>query len=133
RSAHASPGFTERCEAALQVDQVDELVAAMRAVEGRCQLQRVDTTTFRTVIEWIADGRSLMVLLGPRDCVLEPSQVGTALAFHAPEALAEACPEALAAVREFVGEPHDVAKVSSTHAPPWSSEPQRPTFADPLI
>jgi hypothetical protein len=133
RSAHADPGFTERCEAALPKEQVDELVAAMRAVEGTCRLQRVDTTTFRTVIEWVAGERSMQVLLGPRSCVIEPSHEGEDLAFHASEELGRECPEALAAVQEFVGQPHEVAQISDAHAPQWSSEPERWTFADPRI
>jgi hypothetical protein len=133
RLAHADPGFTDQCEAALPKEQVDELVAAMRAVEGTCRLARVDTTTFRTLIEWVAGDRSMQVLLGPRACLIEPSHVGSDLAFHAPDALAQECPEASVALREFVGEPHEVAQISDTRPPQWSSEPERTTFADPLV
>ncbi len=133
RSAQAAPGFTERCEAALPKEQVDELVAAMRAAEGTCRLERVDTTTFRTLIEWVAGDRQLRVLLGPRACVVEPSHVGTDLAFHAPDELAAACPEALAALQGFVGEAREVAQISDAHPPQWTSEPEQTTFADPLI
>ncbi|MFV8751190.1 hypothetical protein ACNOYE_11660 [Nannocystaceae bacterium ST9] len=131
--ARAAPGFTEQCEAALPKEQVDELVEAMRAVEGGCTLGRVDTTTFRTLIEWRAGERELEILLGPKACVLEPTHVGSDLAFHAPTALASECPEVLAALQGFVGQPHEVAQISPTHALAWSSEPERTTFADPLI
>lgn len=133
RAAQASPGFTEKCEAALPKEQVDDLVAAMRAVEGSCALERVDTTTFRTVIEWNAGERSMVVLLGPRGCVVEPSQVGSDLALAAPDELGRACPEVLAALQEFVGEPHEIAELSNVRPTQWSSEPEQRTFADPLI
>ncbi len=133
RSARADPGFTPTCEAALPKEQVDELVEAMRAAAGECRLERVDTTTFRTVIEWVAGDRTLQVLVGPRACLLEPSHEGIDLAFHAPDALASACPDALAALRGFVGEPREVAQISNAHEPEWSSEPERTTIADPRI
>lgn len=133
RSAHADPSFTATCEAALPKEQVDELFAAMRAAEGTCRLERVDTTTFRTVIEWAADDQQFQVLLGPRACLLEPSHEGADLAFHAPAELARACPEAATALREFVGETREVAQISTTHEPRWSSEPEQTTFADPRI
>jgi hypothetical protein len=138
RVASAAPGFGETCEQALPKEQVDELVERMRAIgaQGPCSLGRVDTSLFQTLIEWRhrEDGETLVVLLGPRGCVLEPSHEGQDLAYYAPPELAERCPGALAGVREFVGEPREeLVPVVRGQAPELSSEPERLRLADPLV
>ncbi|PRQ02265.1 hypothetical protein ENSA5_25010 [Enhygromyxa salina] len=134
--ASAAPGFTETCEQALPKEQIDDLVDRMRAIgaEGPCALGRVDTSMFRTQIEWRRDGDVLTVLLGPRGCVVEPSHEGEDLAYYAAPEFAELCPEALAGVRAFVGEPREeLVPVVRGQAPELSSEADGIGLADPLV
>lgn len=101
-------------------EQVDELVEAMRGAAGSCTLVHVDTQLFRTRIAWSRDGVQHEVLLAPRGCVNEPTQTGSDLAMHAPPELGDACPDALAALRAFVGEPREVAPLAPGQAARWS-------------
>ncbi|MBI4953302.1 MAG: hypothetical protein HY908_14820 [Myxococcales bacterium] len=132
RPARAQPGFTERCQAALPREQIDELALALGAVEGACRLERIDTATYRTVVAWSAGELRVVVLLGPRGCVLEPSHEGTELAFHAPDELGERCPEALLATRRFVGEPREVVSIPDGAGADGSDGPATP-LGDPLL
>jgi hypothetical protein len=119
RPAAAAPGFTSTCAGVMPKEQVDELVELVRGSTGACTLVRVDTQLFRTRIEWSREGVRHEVLLAPSGCVVEPTREGTNLAMHAPVELADACPDALAALHAFVGEPREVAPLAPGHAP-WS-------------
>lgn len=112
-------------------EQVDELVEAMRAAAGTCRLERVDTRLFRTIVEWDTGARRHEVLIGPRGCVVEPSSVGASLAMAAPAELASECPDAFAALREFVGESREVAPIPPESTPAWTGEPEQAGFAAP--
>ncbi|KIG14825.1 hypothetical protein DB30_06278 [Enhygromyxa salina] len=107
--ARASPGFSETCEQALSKQQVDDLLDRLRpiAAAGPCTLGRVDTSLFRTQIEWVSEAGSHTALLGPRGCVLEATHEGADLAYYAPPELGERCPAALAGLRGFVGDAHE--------------------------
>jgi len=118
RAVEAAPGFTDSCPRALAKQQVDELIAAMRAAtpaiaEGeaetakRCALERLDTALFQTRIRWTVDGETVEALLAPKGCLREPSHVGEDLAYYAPAELDPRCPAAAAALRAFVGEPRE--------------------------
>jgi hypothetical protein len=136
RIAAAAPGFTPTCEQALAKEQIDDLLERMRAIAsaGPCALERLDTSMFRTSIVWRHGERQHELLLGPRGCVLEPSHEGAALAFHASAELGEACPAALAGVREFVGEPQvDLLPVVRGQAPEIPDDPSAIGVGDPLV
>lgn len=136
RRAAAAPGFTDSCAQALSKEEVDELLVRMRAIaaDGPCTLARVDTSMFQTHIEWRAGDQQLLVLLGPKDCVIEPSHVGESLAYAAPAELGERCVAALAGVRAFVGEPREpLVPVVRATAPPIETELERLRWSDPLL
>jgi hypothetical protein len=136
RSGLASPGFTQTCESALAKEQIDDLLERMRtlATAGPCELERLDTSMFRTLIVWRRGDEVHEVLLGPRGCVTEPSHEGAALAFHASAEFGEACPAALAGVREFVGEPQvDLLPVVRGQAPEIPEDPDAIGVGDPLV
>jgi hypothetical protein len=138
--AHAAPGFSDTCERALAKQQIDELLDRMRpiAAAGPCTLGRVDTTLFRTQIEWQSEAGSHTTLLGPRGCVLEPTHEGTDLAYYAPPELGEQCPAALADLRAFVGEAarEELALVVADQVPERSEvgdSAEAIDIADPLV
>ena len=109
-AAQAAPGFAPSCAQALPKQQIDELTATLREADTRspCELSRVDTQMFRTLIEWRSeDGQTLAMRLAPRGCVLEPSHEGPELAYWAAPELESRCPAAVAELREFVGEPRE--------------------------
>lgn len=136
RPSVAAPGFTPTCDRALAKEQIDELLVRMRAIAdtGPCTLERLDTSMFRTLIEWRRGDEVYEVLLGPRGCVLDASHEGSALAFHASVELEAACPAALAAVREFVGEPEvDLLPVVRGQAPDIPEDPEVFDASNPLV
>ncbi|PRQ10221.1 hypothetical protein [Enhygromyxa salina] len=142
--AGASPGFSETCEQALSKDQVDELLDRMRpiAAAGPCSLGRVDTSLFRTEIEWISEAGPHTALLGPRGCVREPTHEGADLAYYAPPELGERCPAAVELLRAFVGDvreqlapvmPDQVAEISDVTDGEADESLAGVDVADPLV
>jgi hypothetical protein len=132
----AAPGFTATCDRAMAKQQIDDLLERMRAISaaGPCTLERLDTSMFRTSIVWRRGDAVHEILLGPRGCVVEPSHEGAQLAFHVSTELGEACPAALAGVRELVGEPQvDLLPVVRGHAPEIPEHPEAIGFGDPLV
>ncbi|MCB1281833.1 MAG: hypothetical protein KDB18_09955, partial [Salinibacterium sp.] len=107
--AAAAPGFSERCEQALPKRDIDALLERTRTATAgtACTLQRVDTDLFRTRITWLRDGVASEALLAPRGCLIEPSFEGPDLAYYAPPSPADACPEGLAALHDFVAGPQE--------------------------
>lgn len=105
--AWAGPGFTETCERALPKERVDDLIARMQeaATQGPCALFKLDTAMYRTQMEWRRGAERFSVLLGPRGCVLEPTLEGEELATAVPPGMENTCPQAVAAIEEFVGKP----------------------------
>ncbi|NVB37515.1 hypothetical protein G6O69_06700 [Pseudenhygromyxa sp. WMMC2535] len=128
----AAPGFTESCERALPKEEIDALISTMADAQesGACTLGHLDTAFFQTRMQWTRDADSFEVLLAPEGCLREPSHTGERLAYHAPAQLEARCPEVHAALRTFVGEPHEeiVTLVRAEHLD-MRSDHDRPTRA----
>lgn len=128
RLARAEPAFTATCDGALRAQQIDDLVARLRAVAGPCRLGRIDTDMFRTVVDWHRDDRTITALLAPRACLDDATHRGRDLALAVPDALARDCPAAHTALVGFVDVDHPLAPVLD-HADGWRGE--APVLADP--